>query len=96
MNKVLKTLGFVACLCGFTLAEHHRHWGYDDTSKWGDLDSSFVACKTEKLQSPINIVESKAKKAKTNPNFAVEDSYASKTLALHNQFNGRVVAFVQP
>lgn len=92
MSKVLKTLGFVACLCGFALAEQ-AHWGYDDTSKWGDLDSSFAACKTEKLQSPINIVESKAKKAKTNPNFAVEDSYASKARDIVNNGNTLQVGF---
>ena len=96
MNKVLKTLGFVACLCGFALAENHTHWGYtgdEGPAKWGNLDSSFAACKTEKLQSPINIVESKAKKAKANPNFAIEDSYASKARDIVNNGHTLQVGF---
>ena len=42
-------------------------WGYegkDGPQYWGDLSPDYAACKMEKYQSPINIVESQAKKAK--------------------------------
>src|SRR5215467_3658558 len=38
--------------------EKHHHWsysGHDGPSHWGQLDSSYRACGTGKVQSPINI-----------------------------------------
>lgn len=97
MRSMLIGASLVATLfTGISYAADHgkAHWGYegkDGPKFWGELDPSYAACKTEKFQSPINIIESKAKK--TSPNFVLDRMYSTDSSNIVNNGHTLQVGF---
>ncbi len=77
-TKKLHVMGAIICgLLSFGYAEEHKHWSYDEVSKWGDIANEFHACKYGKYQSPINIESQNIIPAKSKNN--LHFSYLNNT-----------------
>ncbi|RDU73672.1 carbonic anhydrase family protein [Helicobacter aurati] len=91
MKLFLKNTVIAALLLTFSYgADHHVHWSYSGSTGpkvWGDLDESYASCKTEKFQSPINILDSET--IKVNANFSLKKTYANYSSNIVN--NGHTV-----
>ncbi|MRV70320.1 carbonate dehydratase [Duganella sp. FT92W] len=94
MKKTIKsTIGAMLVIAASAAgaADHAAaaHWSYEgktDPAHWAELDQANAACKLSKEQSPINIVESQAKKA---PLAALDLNYVAGSAEVIN--NGHTV-----
>ena len=84
LNKLLCAASLSLCGTGAMAA----HWGYGSDNgpeKWGDLDPGFASCRTEKFQSPIDIVTGSAQPSEQRLDY----TYTSRTTEIVN--NGHTV-----
>ncbi|STQ85903.1 carbonic anhydrase family protein [Helicobacter muridarum] len=92
LSLLLKKGFFATLLLGFCYgaSDHHAHWSYSGESgpkMWGELDPSYSACKMEKFQSPINILDSKT--TKSSANFILKNAYTVNSKDIVN--NGHTI-----
>ena len=83
-NKLVIAVSLGLCSAGGIAA----HWGYGSDNgpdKWGDMDPGFAACKTEKFQSPIDIVTASAQSSEQTLKY----TYTGHTTEIVN--NGHTV-----
>lgn len=62
------------------------HWGYSDTTKWGDLCKAYELCSAGKRQSPINIMAADAKLADSTETRISLADFQDGSMALPNAF----------
>ena len=98
-SKVLVSLVGSICALTFNVASANdkaapAHWSYDGKTapaNWAELDEANRACKLSKEQSPIDIIDSKTKKA---PLPALEFKYAATSAEVIN--NGHTIQINLP
>lgn len=99
MNKIINTAmaGLLVFSVNAAQADdkpHTPHWSYDGKTApahWSELDEANSACKISKEQSPINIIDSKTKKATLQP---LDFKYTSSSAEVIN--NGHTIQVSLP